>query len=142
MLRANPRCSKNKPITISQSWGEWNPMHKSINKRMKKAFIVSFKHLNPRVFQKRTWRSNWKRWVDIENLIKEWSNKINMVYKQNIERRSQKQLRHPLISKAPLHGEHPCLMHLEERRKFKRNTQNSNAIWQATKINKMKETKR
>ncbi len=42
LLWANPKCSKNKPITTSQPWGEWNPMHKSVSKRMKKAFVVSF----------------------------------------------------------------------------------------------------
>jgi hypothetical protein len=35
-----------------------------------------------------------------------------MVYKQNIEIGSPKQLGHPLILKTPLHGEHPHLMHL------------------------------
>ncbi len=31
---------KNESIIISHPWGEWNSMHKLVNKRMKKAFIV------------------------------------------------------------------------------------------------------
>jgi hypothetical protein len=46
-----------------------------------------------------------------------------MVYKQNIKRRSQKKLGHPITLKTPLHGEHPHLMHLIQKKKRKKETQ-------------------
>jgi hypothetical protein len=51
--------------------------------------------------------------VGIERLIKEGSNKANRkAFGQNTKKGSQKQLRHPLASETPLHGEHPLLTHL------------------------------
>jgi hypothetical protein len=85
-----------------------------------------------------------KEGTDVENLLKEGNNDVNRkVFGQNIERRSQKHLKHPLISKAPLHVcENPPSMHFVGKKKPKWDTQNLDVIQRALKIDKRKETKR
>jgi len=75
-------------------------------------------------------------------------NKIGRkVFRQNIEKGSQKLFGHPLTLKVHLHGKHPCLMHLVKRKKFlksnpKKTPKTPNIIWKVTKIGRRKETRR
>lgn len=79
---------------------KWGEKHVS---RLKK-HTCKLKNLGPKVSKKPTWGSSWRRWANAENLLKEGNNDANRkVFGQNIKRGSQKQFKHPLILKAPLH---------------------------------------
>jgi len=81
------------------------------------------KGLGPRISQKHAWRLSRKKWACtkwayVKRPIKEGNNGANKkVYGQNINKRSQMQLGHPLTSKTPFRDEHICLMHLAQKKK-------------------------
>jgi hypothetical protein len=107
--------SPNKPLMQWNLWKWSRSPHKKLGKKphnTTKKLVGNPNHLGPKDIQKFAWRSSQKRWVDVKRLIKKRMNRINKVSRQNIKKRSQQLLAHPLTSKMHLHYEHLHPTHL------------------------------